>query len=414
MLSSGERTALRISLLRNGFTLIELIIVVVVLVVTFAILMPLLITARERARDVTCRNQLRQIGVGLQTYASLDPAERYCGGSFDWRRDGCPDTHSWLATLRAVTPTTAGGNRTEVAATLLCPSNPELRSAAVVDLLALKEGDGADPLRFDSGMCSSSEGLLSTPPNSEARSKLVEKLVEQGWNTNYAASWHLVRGQPLFTWLRLPGMAQAELFALTEPDPALPGAYRLETTGTLSRRHLDTSNFPGSTVPLLGDANSVAPRSSSKTGAAVEGAGPSAFSVEVEDVVPILGSSSIRLRVVTRFFDHCCFGGTGDKDGQLRTQCLAELGYRGNVYLDTRHWRAIHRGSANLLMADGSVRSFVDQDGDQLLNPGFGEWRSQHVNSRYERALQREIGELEMSTDVFLNTGCWGRECFDN
>jgi len=38
---------------------------------------------------------------------------------------------------------------------------------------------------------------------------------------------------------------------------------------------------------------------------------------------------------------------------------------------DTRDWYAVHRGSCNVLMADGSVKTFVDQDKDFFLNPGF-------------------------------------------
>jgi len=39
---------------------------------------------------------------------------------------------------------------------------------------------------------------------------------------------------------------------------------------------------------------------------------------------------------------------------------------------DTRDWYAIHSGSVNLLMADGSVKTFKDLDNDHFFNPGFG------------------------------------------
>ena len=38
---------------------------------------------------------------------------------------------------------------------------------------------------------------------------------------------------------------------------------------------------------------------------------------------------------------------------------------------DNRDWYAVHRGGCNILMADGSVKTFIDQDGDKYLNPGF-------------------------------------------
>jgi prepilin-type processing-associated H-X9-DG protein len=46
------------------------------------------------------------------------------------------------------------------------------------------------------------------------------------------------------------------------------------------------------------------------------------------------------------------------------------------LYLqDTRDWYAVHAGgknsSVNVLMADGSVKEFIDLNGDKFLNPGF-------------------------------------------
>ena len=41
------------------------------------------------------------------------------------------------------------------------------------------------------------------------------------------------------------------------------------------------------------------------------------------------------------------------------------------VLQDTRDWAAVHAGQLNLLMADGSVKSVTDLNGDGFLNPGF-------------------------------------------
>lgn len=53
---------------RRAFTLIELLVVIAVIAILIAILMPAVQAAREAARRTQCRNNLKQIGLGLQNY----------------------------------------------------------------------------------------------------------------------------------------------------------------------------------------------------------------------------------------------------------------------------------------------------------------------------------------------------------
>ncbi|MFM9959645.1 MAG: DUF1559 domain-containing protein [Planctomycetaceae bacterium] len=82
---------------RLGFTLIELLVVIAIIAVLIALLLPAVQQAREAARRSQCKNNLKQIGLGLHNY--VEQGQRFPPGSLRDYVNFPTGTGSWNTSM---------------------------------------------------------------------------------------------------------------------------------------------------------------------------------------------------------------------------------------------------------------------------------------------------------------------------
>jgi len=115
----------------RGFTLIELLVVIAIIAILAAILFPVFAKAREKARQISCTSNLKQIALAVNMYAQ-DFDE-----NFPPKGIYRPDTSSWVPWQTVVAPYVKNGAHTGSATgdtnyggnVFACPSNPNASSA---------------------------------------------------------------------------------------------------------------------------------------------------------------------------------------------------------------------------------------------------------------------------------------------
>lgn len=429
MRSFSHRTATRSG--RRGFTLIELLVVIAIIAILIALLLPAIQAAREAARNTQCKSNLRQIGLAMHVFADSNPLGRFTSGAVDNTRDGCMDTYGWAADMVLM----KAGRPHD----LRCPTNPLRGLEKLNDFIGAPsaEGDEAPLDRRNKGACNG----IDTLSQAERVALLGEMIKNKGINTNYSTSWFASRGQPVLT--RVGNV----LYVDTDPFRDAAGndvqgddmKDLKNVTGPLTRRDLDNSDVPSSNIPMLGDA---APGDSDEalliativdnTGnvvdpGLVQGArlaetmndGPARWLVDRIELIEEDNTNNDS-RVPAAAFIPTNYPNVGQviAPGGTDTDPTTEYFYASNntfglILQDTRDWYAWHRGQCNVLMADGSVKTIADRNGDGFLNPGFPAGAGQIKNDGYSSG-ECEINNFEVFCGTFLSRDLILKEKFEN
>jgi prepilin-type N-terminal cleavage/methylation domain-containing protein/prepilin-type processing-associated H-X9-DG protein len=373
---------------KQGFTLVEMLVVITIIAILAALLLPALGAAREAARGTQCKANLRQFFISVQTFADRDPGTKFASsGAWDGKRDGCLDSYGWVADM-----VNGGAGKP---AEMLCPSNPNLACEKFNDYLGIatspSASDGGDPAKVACGACSAAVLGVAT----DKAQWISDNLLNKGYSTNYMTTWFFSRMGPKLSITPTVG-ASGALTAMvvnypsgTAPENSIKGLKG--TRGALTRNVVDRSPQSSTTIPIFGDSN---PGDQKEAFLKSDIKGPDGTTV-------VLAAGS---RLVESFSDGPCarvaLAGKLDPWGKNTTKVALDAAsldttptFTANVYADEqgspgvppkqqldhlqdyRDFGPVHGGGkgagCNILFADGSVKTFVDVNGDGYLNPGF-------------------------------------------
>jgi prepilin-type N-terminal cleavage/methylation domain-containing protein/prepilin-type processing-associated H-X9-DG protein len=93
----------------DGFTLVEILVVISIISILMSILLPTLSNAREQGRRVDCMSNLKQFTLAWNLYA-MDNDDKLCSPNTGWNDGSCGQSNNWVADGPALPGNDIGGH----------------------------------------------------------------------------------------------------------------------------------------------------------------------------------------------------------------------------------------------------------------------------------------------------------------
>jgi prepilin-type N-terminal cleavage/methylation domain-containing protein/prepilin-type processing-associated H-X9-DG protein len=182
---------------RSGFTLIELLVVIAIIAILAAILFPVFAKAREKARQTTCLNNMKQICNAWMMYSQ----------DYD---EGCPQLVQWdsnFATWEGLlSPYTKSWG------VFICPSGPHARGTGSWMASGNTNGIGRDDIGWNCNVFNYVEFLVKIG-DLETPSETVFAADSGGVN------WLSLPGGTTWNWINSPAAAYEVPYNNETPQP---------------------------------------------------------------------------------------------------------------------------------------------------------------------------------------------------
>jgi prepilin-type N-terminal cleavage/methylation domain-containing protein/prepilin-type processing-associated H-X9-DG protein len=375
---------------RRGFTLVEVMVVMTIIAILISILVPAVGYVRETARGSQCRASLRQYFVGFTGIADKTKEGKLSSGAWDGRRDGCMDTIGWVADLV--------NSKVCKPQELLCPTNPSKGTEKYNDLIGTSTASANEggPTNLVAGVGYCATKSIGTWTGREVGNLLLAK----GYGTNHMTTWFMSRTAPKVS---ASGGVLTYSVGTNGKLKGLAGSL-----GALTRRTLDTSPVSSNTVPLMGDSNlgDIADRPAEAT---IDDDQGTVYIQQGDTLVESFSDGpSVRTSVSSwqTAGSHTLFDPTNpllhvSGEEQPPPGTAAKLNNLATNLQDYRDFGPVHSGAGNVLFADGSVKTFNDQNGDSFLNPGFDGTPAQAATRGYSDNLV-ELPAAEIFSGILL------------